>query len=113
MFALTTLVYPVALALLCIGAGLLVDRCSGGWLPGLLLPAVGGAALIAPSQLTTYVTPVAAATPYAMAAVALAGFGLGWPRLRSLARRWRAWRWQPVAPVLVYLLALAPVLLAG
>lgn len=113
MFVLTTLVYPVALALLCIGAGLLVDRCSGGWLPGLLLPPVGGAALIALSQLTTYVTPLAPATPYAMAAAALAGFGLGWPRLRALARRRRAWRWQPVAPVLVYLLALAPVLLAG
>ncbi len=113
MFALTTLVYPAALALLCIGAGLLVDRCSGGWLPGLLLPPVGGAALIALSQLTTYVPPIAPATPYAMAAAALAGFRFGWPRVRALARRWRAWRWQPVAPVLVYLLALAPVLLAG
>ncbi len=113
MFALTTLVYPAALALLCIGAGLLVDRCSGGWLPGVLLPTVGGAGLIALSQIVTYVPSLAAATPYAMAAAALAGFGLGWPRLRALARRWRAWRWCPVAPVLAYVLALAPVLLAG
>ncbi len=113
MFALTTLVYPVALALLCIGAGLLVDRCSGGWLPGVLLPTVGAAALIALSQLVTHVPSVAAATPYAMAAAALVGFGLGWPRLRALAPRWRVWRWQPVAPVLAYMLALAPVLLAG
>jgi hypothetical protein len=113
MFVLTTLVYPLVLALLCVGAGLLVDRCSGGWLPGLLLPAVGAAALIGLSQLTTYVSHLAPATPYLMAAVAIAGFALGWPRVRTLARRWRAWRWQPVAPVLAYVLALAPVLLAG
>ena len=113
MFALTTLVYPVVLALLCVGAGLLVDRCSDGWLPGLLLPSVGVAALIGLSQLTTYVQPLAPATPYVMAAAALAGFALAWPRVQTSARNWRAWRWQVVAPVLAYVLALAPVLLAG
>ena len=113
MFALTTLVYPVVLALLCVGAGLLVDRCSGGWLPGLLLPTVGAAALIALSQLTTYVAQLAPATPYLMAVAALAGFAFAWPRVRMLARNWRAWRWQAVAPILAYVLALAPVLLAG
>jgi hypothetical protein len=113
MFILTTLVYPVVLALLCVGAGLLVDRCSGGFLPGLLLPTVGAAALIAVSQLSTYLAALAPATPYLMAALALAGFALGWSRVRISARRWRAWRWQPIAPVLAYLLALAPVLLAG
>ena len=113
MFVLTTLVYPVVLALLCIGAGLLVDRCSGGWLPSLLLPSVGVAALIALSQLTTYVPHLAAATPYLMLAAAAAGFALAWPRVRTLAPRWRAWRWQAAAPVLAYVLALAPVLLAG
>jgi len=41
MFVLTTLVYPCVLALLCMGAGLAVDRMSGGYLPGALLPAVG------------------------------------------------------------------------
>jgi hypothetical protein len=113
LFALTTLVYPVVLALLCVGAGLLVDRCSGGWLPGALLPSVGVAALIAVSQLTTYVPHLAPATPYVMAAVALAGFALAWPTVRMRARKWRVWRWQVVAPVLAYVLALAPVLLAG
>lgn len=113
MFALTTLVYPVVLALLCVGAGLLVDRCSGRWLSGLLLPTVGAAALIALSQLTTYVPHLAPATPYLMAAAALAGFALSWPRVRTLLRRRRAWRWQAATPVLAYLLALAPVLLAG
>jgi hypothetical protein len=113
MFVLTTLVYPVVLALLCVGAGLLVDRCSGGWLPGLLLPSVGVAALIALSQLTTYLPHLAPATPYLMVAVAAAGFACAWPRVSTLARHWRGWRWQTAAPVLAYVLALAPVLLAG
>jgi hypothetical protein len=113
MFALTTLVYPVVLALLSVGAGLLVDRCSGGWLPGLLLPAVGVAALIALSQLTTYVPHLAAATPYLMVAAAVAGYASGWSRIVVFARHRRAWWWQPVAPVLAYVFALAPVLLAG
>ena len=113
MFALTTLVYPVVLAVLCIGAGLLVDRSCGGWLPGLLLPAVGGAALIAVTQLMTYVAPAAPATPYVMAAVAMAGVLAGRSRVRLLAGRLGGCRWQLLAPVLAYALALAPVLLAG
>ena len=113
MFVLTTLLYPVVLAALCLGAGLLVDRFCGGWLPGLLLPSTGAATLIGLSQLTTYVAPIAPATPYVMAAAALAGFALAWPRARMLAGRLRECPWQPVAPVLAYLLALAPVLLAG
>jgi hypothetical protein len=113
MFLLTVLVYPVVLAAVCTGAGLLVDRCSGGFLPAALFPVLGAAALIAVSQLSTYIAPIAPATPYVMAAVAVAGLALGWERLRALARRWRAWSWQLAAPVLAYGLALAPVLLAG
>jgi hypothetical protein len=101
------------LAVLCVGAGLLVDRASGRFLPGALLPPVGAAALIGASQLTTYAWPLAPATPYVMVALAIAGFLFAWHRVRTLARRWRAWAWQIVAPVLVYILALAPVLFAG
>jgi len=113
MFILTVLVYPVVLATLCTGAALLVDRCSGGFVPAALFPAVGAAALIAVSQLTTYIAPIAPATPYVMTAVALAGLLLGWGRVRTLARRWRTWGWQLAAPVLAYGLALAPVLFSG
>jgi hypothetical protein len=117
MFVSTTLAYPVVLLLLCAGAGLLVDRASGRWLPAALLPAVGAAALIAVSQVSTYISPLAPATPYLMLAVALAGLALGMPRLRALAHgssaTWRARGWQLAAPALVYVLALAPVLLAG
>ncbi len=121
LFALTVLVYPLALALLCTGAGLLVDRCSGAFLPAALLPSVGAAALIGVSQLSTYFTGVARATPYLLLAAALAGFALGRPRARALAGALgaRAPRdRRGLAPALalgplVYLLAIAPVLLSG
>jgi hypothetical protein len=113
VFALTTLVYPCVLAVLCVGAGLLVDRASGGWLPGMLLPAVGAAGLIAVSQLSTYAAILAPATPYALAAVAVAGWAIGCSKVRAVARDWRRRRSQLAVLVLAYLVALAPVLLAG
>jgi hypothetical protein len=113
MFALTTLVYPCVLAVLCVGAGLLVDRLSGGFLPGALLPAVGAAGLIAASQLCSYVAAAAPATPYVMAAIAAAGFALARARAFALARSLRTCPWQLAVPVLAYILALAPVLIAG
>lgn len=113
MFIATALLYPCVLAALCAGAGLAVDRCSGGVLPGALLLTVGAAALIALSQLSTYAYPLAPATPYLMAALALAGFVVGWGRARSLASRLRARPWPAAVSVLAYALALAPVLLAG
>jgi hypothetical protein len=133
MFVLTTLVYPVVLALLCLGAALLVDRAGGGWLPGALLPVVGAAVLIVVSQWTTYIAVLAPATVYLLVAVALTGFALGWGRVRGfLSRiaptsvgaseagisgarspvRSRA-GWWIGAMALAYLLALAPVLAAG
>jgi hypothetical protein len=113
MFVLTTLVYPVVLAALCLGAGLLVDRLCGAWLPAALLLAVGAAALIAASQLTTYVHVLAPATPYVMVAIALAGFALARARARTIARRARELPWPVIATLLVYAIALAPVLLSG
>jgi hypothetical protein len=113
MFGSTTLLYPIVLALLCVGTGLLVDRCSGQLLPGVLLPAVGVAGLIAVSQLSTDAESTAPATPYVITAVGLLGYGIGWPRLRRLAGEWRSAGWGVGLPVLVYVLALAPVLFAG
>jgi hypothetical protein len=105
-------VYPVLLGVLCVGSGLLVDRVSGGFLPVALLAPVGAAGLIALSQLLTYVPSLAPVTPYAMAAAAATGLALGWRRIASFFAR------GPVAaglalPVLAYLIALAPVVLAG
>jgi hypothetical protein len=107
------LLYPCLLALLCVGAGLLIDRVCGGFLPGALLPAVGAAALIAVSQLATYFVFAAPATPYVLALIAIAGFALGRLRIRTLARQWRRCGWQLAVPVLAYVAAIAPVLFAG
>jgi hypothetical protein len=108
-----TLLYPCLLALLCVGAGLLVDRLSGRFLPAPLLPAVGAAALIGVSQLTTYSVIAAPATPYVLALLAAAGFALGRQRMGTLTRGWRRCGWQLAVPVLAYVAALAPVLFAG
>jgi len=113
VFVTTTLVYPVVLALLCVGAGLLVDRVSGRSLPGALLAPVGGGGLIAVSQLTTYTKASAPTTPYVLAAVGLLGFGVGWPRLRAKASDWTSAGWALGVSAVVYAVALAPVLLAG
>jgi hypothetical protein len=108
-----TLLYPCLLALLCVGAGLLIDRASGGFLPGALLPAVGAAALIGVSQLTTYSVFAAPATPYVLAVLAAAGFTIGRRRVETLARQWRRCGWQLAVPLLAFLAAVAPVLFAG
>jgi hypothetical protein len=113
MFIAITLLYPCVLAALCAGAGLLVDRLSGRFLPPALLLTVGGAALIALSQLSTYAYFLAPATPYLMLAFALAGFVLGRARARALLARLRRSAWLAFVSVLAYALALAPVLLAG
>jgi hypothetical protein len=113
MFVLTTLAYPAVLLLLCAGAGLLLDRVSGGWLPAALLPAAGAATLIALSQLSTYVSGLAPATPWLMLALALCGLALGAPRLRALALRGTSLVWPLSAPLLAYVVALAPVLASG
>jgi hypothetical protein len=113
MFVATALLYPCVLAALCAGAGLLVDRCSARFLPAPLLLPVGLAALIAVSQLSTYVSGLAPATPYLLVAVAVAGFVLARERARPRARQIRRRPWLPAVTVLAYLIALAPVLLAG
>jgi len=113
VFLATVLLYPCVLAALCAGAGLAVDRCCGRFLPAPLLLSVGAAALIALSQLSTYVAPLAPATPYLMLALALAGFALARGRLRGLVRALCERPWPAGAAALVYAIALAPVLLAG
>jgi hypothetical protein len=113
MFLATALLYPCVLAALCAGAGLLVDRVSGGFLPAPLLIAVGAAALIALSQLSTYAYPLAPATPFLIAALALAGLALGRGRLRAIVARCVARPWPVAASVLAYAIALAPVLASG
>jgi hypothetical protein len=113
VYLATTLLYPCALVALCLGTGLLVERAAGERIAaGLLLP-LGAAGLIAVSQLMTLVYPLAPATPYLMAALALAGFCAGRRRLRAAALGRRVRTSLPAVSLLAYLLALAPVLAVG
>ena len=113
MFLATVLLYPCLLAALTLGTGLLCDRLSGAFLPAPLLVAIGAAGLIALSQLSTYIYPIASATPYLMALVALLGLWVGRERALRLLRR--AWRrpWLVAVSLLAYLIAIAPVLASG
>jgi hypothetical protein len=113
MFVATALLYPCVLAALCLGTGLLIDRASHRSLAAPLLLAVGAAGLIAVSQLSTYIYVLAPATPYLMLAAALAGFALARARALELWLALRAQPWLAGASVLAYMIALAPVLVAG
>ncbi len=113
MFLATVLLYPCVLAALCAGAGLAIDRCSGGFLAAPLLLSVGAAALIALSQLSTDWPPIAPATPYLMAALALGGFALGHERVRAFALGPPRRGSLPTVAIVVYAVALAPVLAVG
>jgi hypothetical protein len=113
MFLATTLLYPCVLAALCIGSGLLLERGSGGTLPHAMLLPVGAAGLIGLSQLSTLAYPLAPATPYAMGALALAGFWLGRARAAALAQALRRRGGLVLISILAYCIALAPVLIAG
>lgn len=113
-FFAVVLLYPCMLAALCLGTGLLVDRVAGGYLPGPLLPAVGLAGLVAVSQLVTFAAPgTAPAVPGLLAAAALAGGVAGRRRLLAAIRAPGGWLLPALTLVLAYVLALAPVLLAG
>jgi hypothetical protein len=113
-FLAVVVVFPLLLALLCLGSGLLVGRLAGTRLPAPLLPAVGFGALVVVSQFTTRASATAPLTPWALLALALVGFAVG---RRELAERWRArgrgYWWLPLGAVFAYVLAGAPVIAAG
>ena len=116
MYLLTVVLYPIALALLCTGAGLLLDRASGSILPAALIPLVGMAALIGITQLSTWIAWLAAASPGIVAVVAVAGFVAGRIRAARLLAALRAGgsaAIQVSIAVLAYLIAIAPVLAGG
>src|SRR5476649_2165814 len=79
--------FPLVLAGLSLGAGLLVERLAGLTLPFALIPALGFGALVVVSQLTTWTMPIAPLTPWILLVLALAVFVSSRPTLRT---RWRA-----------------------
>lgn len=109
--------FPLLLAVLALGAGLLVERIVGIRLPAVLLPVLGFGALIVVSQFTTWPpsTTLAPLTPWILLVLALLGFVLAWRD--GLLRRWRerghAWWMAPGAALGAYLTVSAPVIVAG
>ncbi len=113
-FLVAVLAYPALLAVLALGAGLLVGRLAGWTLGGALLIPLGLAALIVVAQLATLEPAIAPLTPAALVVCAAAGFLVAGPRrLRALAGALRADPWPAFAALAVYALVCAPILLAG
>ncbi|HKP19965.1 MAG TPA: hypothetical protein VJT68_00500, partial [Thermoleophilaceae bacterium] len=108
-FVVATILYPLVVAALALGAGLLVDVASARALPGVFIPVAGLAALMVVAELFAYWEPIAPAAPFAVAVVAVAGYAVGWTRLRGV----RLDPWPIAATVGAYVLVCLPVLLSG
>lgn len=103
------LLYPAALALLCLGLGLLVGRLADWRFPGVLLVPVGLVALIALARLLTQEAATARLALPAIVLLALAGLVLGRAWLRSL----RPDPWIALAAIGVFAIFGAPIILSG
>jgi len=107
-------VFPLLLAVLSLGSGLLVGRLAGVRVPALLVLPLGFGTLVVVAQFTTRAAATAPLTPWFLVALALLGFVLA---RRELAERWRARRrgfaWGPLAALATYAIVSAPILAAG
>lgn len=108
-YLIAVLVFPALVAVLAIGAGLLIDRALQGTLPGVLVPPVGLAVLVVVAELAAYAHVLSVLAPVALALVGVAGLVVGFPRLRGA----RLDPWPIAASLAVYLMVCAPVILAG
>jgi hypothetical protein len=99
--------FPLVLAALCCGCGLLAERLIGGPLPGALVPAVGFAVIIVVAQVLTLWDATAELATPVVVALAVAG----------IAVSWRSWRrldpWAVAAAAAVLAAYAAPVVLSG
>ncbi len=103
------LLYPAALALLCLGLALLVERLTAWRTPGALMLPLGFATLLALARLITAAESTARLALPVIAALAVAGLLLGHRRLRAL----RPDPWLLVALAALFVLLAAPVVLSG
>jgi len=103
------LVYPLALAVLCLGLGLLAGRLAGWRYPGALLLPVGFVTLTALARLLTQEGATAPLALPAIVLLALAGLVAGRAWLRSL----RPDPWIALAALGVFAVFGAPVVLSG
>src|SRR4029079_4182873 len=106
--ALSWILFPALLAVLCLGCGLLLELASGRRLPGALLPVGGLAVVIVVARFATAWSATAQLATPAVLACALIGFGLAAP--------WRGDRrptpWALAAALGVFAAYAAPVVLS-
>jgi len=100
--------FPLVLAALCVGSGLLVERLAGRALPDPLIPPLGCAAVIVVSQLSTLSEGTAELSAPLTGGLALAGFGL---RIRPATRRFDSWAIR--AALGAFAVYAAPIVLSG
>jgi hypothetical protein len=101
-------IYPVALAFLCAGLGLLVDLLVGKSLPGTLVVPVGFAAIIVVGEFTASAGATAELTVPILLMLTVLGAGLSWP--------WRFKRPDPLpiaVAIAVFIVFGVPVMLSG
>lgn len=108
-FVIATILFPALVAALALGGGLLVDRVSGGALPGALLVPLGLGLLVVVAELFAWHSATGTLTPFALLVCGIAGYALGIPRLRALRPNW----WLIAASLGAYVALCAPVLLHG
>lgn len=101
-------VFPLVLALLCGGLGLLVDLLVGRSLPGALIVPVGFAAMVVAGEFTTSLEATAPLTLPAFVFLAVLGAGFSWPW-----RFGRPDRLPLLVAVAVFAVFAAPVVLSG
>jgi len=108
-FVTATILFPALLVALALGTGLLVDRAAGGGVPGALLVPVGLGGLVAIAELFAWKSATGSLTPFALLACGVAGYALGFSRLRAARPDW----WLVAASLGAYVALCAPVLLSG
>jgi len=102
------LAFPLVLAALALGCGLLLEHASGSRLPGPLLLPAGLAVVIAAALFPPLFEATAALATPLVVTLAAAGYGLAWP-----FRRLRIDGWAAGAGVATYCIFAAPVVLLG
>ena len=100
--------FPLVLAALALGCGLLVERIAGIDLPGALLPVTGLALIIVVAQFLTLDGGLAELTTPIIVALAVVGFGLS----LHVLERGIVW-WAVIAAVAVFAIYAAPIVLSG
>jgi hypothetical protein len=113
MFRLSWILFPVVLAALCLGCGLLVDRVAKRPIAPALLPPVGFAAVVVVATLLTVRDATSELAAPALAVAALAGFALALQTRHRALRPSAAWVWPAVAMAITFSALAAPVALTG